>query len=130
MQDYIRELGRLLVLQGSSTSKEGSVAARLEQVTIETSQLLGIIKSLNLKVYKAVILGRLDGAYHAGARGLTDEQYQFVTVWHWRQAPYCSLPCTTPACRAHGTGTVVSYKAKGRAPVDARYAIFCSSLSA
>ena len=80
MQEYIRELGRLLVLQGDACCNYAEVTARLQQITIESSQLMSIVKSLNVKVYKAVLQGRLDEEHHGGQTGLTNAQYQFVLV--------------------------------------------------
>ena len=58
LQAYISELATLLVQLGSAP-QDMQLRHRLDQVTFESSQLMGIIKP-NLKVYKAVLEGRLD----------------------------------------------------------------------
>ena len=56
------------------------MTARLQQVTIEASQLLGVIQSLNVRVYKAVASGRLDEEQASDARAISDEHHDFVIV--------------------------------------------------
>ena len=58
LQAYIAELATLLVQLGSAP-QDTQLRHRLDQVTFESSQLMGIIKP-NLKVHKAVLEGRLD----------------------------------------------------------------------
>ena len=78
LQAYIGELANLLVQLGDFPA-DAKLRQRLDQVTIESSQLMGIIKPLNLKVYKAILEGRLD-------EGLTGSQQSLDERW------YAALP--------------------------------------
>ncbi|DBA94293.1 TPA: hypothetical protein ACH3X1_001907 [Trebouxia sp. C0004] len=67
-EDYIRELGMLLVHLGDSG--DVSTQASLEHFTLEFTQLLGCLKAFNPSVYKAVCHERLDGANTVPAQEL------------------------------------------------------------
>lgn len=88
VQEYIRQLGGLLVQQGRDPHP--TAQQRLQQLTIESSQLIGIIKPLNTAVYKAVLAGRLD-------EGLTGSQYHSLDEKWYSDLPvgYMVLVLTT-----------------------------------
>ena len=87
------------------TSPTAAVQQRLEQLTVETSQLIGVIKPLNTNVYKAVLAGRLDfggltcAGMHDGlagshAHGLDEAWYSALPVSHLLHASLSShSPC-------------------------------------
>lgn len=104
LQEYIRQLGGLLVHQ--QTSPTAAMQQRLEQLTVETSQLIGVIKPLNTNVYKAVLAGRLDfgGLTGAGvdqglagtlAQGLDEAWYSAlpVSLLHAPWSAHCPCMC-------------------------------------
>ena len=67
-QDYIRELGMLLVHLGDRG--DPGTQASVEHLTLESTQLLGCLKAFNPSVYKAVCHERLDGANSVPAQQL------------------------------------------------------------
>ena len=73
VQAYITELATLLVQLGKCPS-DAELRQRLDQVTLESSHLMGIIKPLNLKVYKAILEGRLDEG-STGEQRLLDSRF-------------------------------------------------------
>ncbi len=58
LQDYIQSIGSCLLQIGEAT--EGPVVYVMHKLTDESSQLLGCIKLLNLKVHEAMLHGELD----------------------------------------------------------------------
>lgn len=87
MQEYIQELGSLLVQLGDGDSPNFQLEQRLQQVTIESSQLMGIIKSLNVEVYKAVLKNGVGPP-------LADGQEHLGNQW------YLSLEVSAAACKS------------------------------
>ena len=73
MQEYIRELGQLLVsLDGPH---DIATDKRLQQLAGESNELLGCIKALNPAVYKSVLTGRLDDGQQITSAHLPDSFY-------------------------------------------------------
>ncbi len=60
LQDYIQSIGSCLLQIGEAT--DGPVVDMMHKLTDESSQLLGCIKLLNLKVHEAMLHGKLDPA--------------------------------------------------------------------
>lgn len=60
LQDYIQSIGSCLLQIGEAT--EGPLVDMMHKLTDESSQLLGCIKLLNLKVHEAMLHGELDPA--------------------------------------------------------------------
>ncbi len=58
LQDYIQSIGSCLLQIGDAT--EGPLVDMMHKLTDESSQLLGCIKLLNLKVHEAMLHGELD----------------------------------------------------------------------
>ena len=58
LQDYIQSIGSCLLQIGEAT--EGPLVDVMHKLTDESSQLLGCIKLLNLKVHEAMLHGELD----------------------------------------------------------------------
>ena len=82
-QEYIRQLGALLLVhQGGDANP--AMQQRLQQLTVESSQLIGIIKPLNTAVYKAVLAGRLD-------EGLTGSQFHSLNEKWYSDLPVSGL---------------------------------------
>ena len=79
LQAYISELATLLVQLGNNPS-DAELRQRLDQVTLESSHLMGIIKPLNLKVYKAILEGRLDEGRTGEQRLLDNHFYATLPV--------------------------------------------------
>ena len=73
MQAYVGELAKLLLELGSNPF-DRAVKQRLNEVTVESSRLVGITKALNPKVYKGIMDGRMDD-------GLTDA-HRRDAVWY------------------------------------------------
>ena len=72
-QEYIRELGQLLVtLDGPH---DIATENRMQQLAGESSKLLGCIKALNPAVYKSVLTGRLDDSQQVTSAHLPDSFY-------------------------------------------------------
>ena len=58
LQDYIQSIGSCLLQIGDAT--EGPLVDMMHKLTDESSQLLGCIKLLNLKVHEAMLHGELN----------------------------------------------------------------------
>lgn len=93
-QDYIRELGMLLVRLGDRG--DPSTQASMEHLTLESTQVLGCLKAFNPSVYKAVCHKRLDGGNTGPAQEL--DVSWFMLLQASRQISYWSDVC--PVCNA------------------------------
>lgn len=58
LQDYIHSIGSCLLQIGEAT--EGPLVDMMHKLTDESSQLLGCIKLLNVKVHEAMLRGEMD----------------------------------------------------------------------
>jgi len=58
LQDYIHSIGSCLLQIGEAT--EGLLVDAMHKLTDESSQLLGCVKLLNVKVHEAMLRGELD----------------------------------------------------------------------
>ena len=67
-QEYIRELGMLLVHLGNR--HDPATQASLERLTVESTQLLGCLKAFSPAVYRSVCQGRLDADHTLPAQEL------------------------------------------------------------
>ena len=67
-QEYIRELGMLLVHLGNR--HDPATQASLERLTVESTQLLGCLKAFSPAVYRSVCQGRLDAGQRLPAQEL------------------------------------------------------------
>ena len=94
VQAYVGELAKLLLELGSNPN-ERAVKQRLHEVTVESSKLMGIMKALNLKVYKAIMEGRMDD-------GLTDAHRQDAAWYSNFQVSSCVVIIIQPSAgRVH-----------------------------
>ena len=57
VQDYIRELGNLLILLGNAN--DPGACHRLEQLTVEVCEVAGCLKALNPTITKAALTDKL-----------------------------------------------------------------------
>lgn len=65
---------------GDHNNPDLCLQQRLQQVTVESSQLMGIIKSLNVEVYRAVLNRGVDPQLPEGLPGLSSEWYSYCEV--------------------------------------------------
>lgn len=94
-QDYIRELGMLLVHLGDRG--DPSTQASMEHLTLESTQLLGCLKVFNPSVYKAVCQERLDGTNTVPARQLDVSWFMSLQVSRQISCRSGFSLCTIPA---------------------------------
>lgn len=90
VQDYIRELGMLLVHLGDRG--DPSTQASMEHLTLESTQLLGCLKAFNPSVYKMVSQQRLDGANTVPAQ--EPDLSWFMSLPASRQISCCPGVCS------------------------------------
>lgn len=95
LQEYAKELAQLLVKLGDLVQPDAQLQQRLQQVTIESSRLMGIIKRLNIEVYKAVLQNGVAPPLLDGQMGLTDEWYSGSEVRCCHAVTKGSVPVTS-----------------------------------
>lgn len=93
LQDYIQSIGSCLLQIGGAT--EGPIVDVMHKLTDESSQLLGCIKLLNLKVHEAMLHGELDPTL---AKSQSMTQYYSSSVVGLLANSLCNLPRSLLPC--------------------------------